>query len=375
MPSSEGSSHFGSHVSREALDGAPKPIELTSGYLPFEVPHVMRQATAEATLHPDLAAQTSGEGLYELRAAAANKFDREYGVTYTPDQVLVTNGSSGALRVVLSRFNGLGESGNGPSPKLWTPEVGYDYQKIARYSGIADVGRYPLVNGLPDVEQIIELFKKTDGPNIFLLNSPANPTGKIVPDEVMGQLAEVFGEEDVVVEDNVFAGMTYDGVNHASIAPHLPDQTIVIDSTSKQGANWQVGWLMAPAHLYADLLEVREATGGVFPPAQYGAAKLLDGTCDDYQAKIKKEMQERRDLMHQELTRIPGFEDIEKPEGGFFYFLPGLPNAEVLKAQYGVSITEGKKYGMEPYKRISFAASRENIVEGVARIGRAIAER
>lgn len=369
MARTEGSSHFGSHVSREALTGARKPIELTSGYLPFTEPSLIKIATAEAILDRDVL-QTSGKGLLALREAAAEKFEVDYNMTYDSEHVLVTNGSSGALRVVLSRFNGLYDESEQRKPKLWTPEVGYDYRKIARTSGVSDVGRYPLIDGVPDVDRIYDLFQETDGPNIFLINSPANPTGKVIPEGVMEQLAEVFAEDDIAVEDNVFAGATYDGVKHASIAPYLRDNTIVIDSTSKQGANYQVGWLMAPERFYDGLLDIREATGGVFTAAQYGAARMLKSP--EYLKWVQAEMQRKRDLMHEQLTKIPQFEDISKPEGGFFYFLPGLPDPEYLKNEFGVAISSGKKYGLEDHSRISFAAEDEDIIGGVACIARAL---
>ncbi|MBI1862969.1 pyridoxal phosphate-dependent aminotransferase [Candidatus Microgenomates bacterium] len=370
MSNPEGSHKFSFANSHEALNTGPKPVDLTSGYLPFPIPHVVRMVTAQATLNPELAIQPSGQGLPELRQAASDKFLREYGVQYDPELVLVTNGSSGALRVVLSRFNGLfeGSGSDVAKPKLWTPEVGYDYRKIARYSGIGDVGRYPLKNGVPDVEKIADLFAESEGRNIFLINSPANPTGKIIPEHVLEQLADVFGEQDIAVEDNVFAGMTFDGIKHSSIASHAHEKTIAIGSTSKDGANWQVGWLMAPnPEIYNELLDIREATGGVFPPVQLGAATLLNSR-EDSRAWTRDEMQRKRDLMYEHLTQIPGYEGIEKPEGGFFYFLPGLPDAERLKEEAGVLITDGKKYGLEGYSRISFAASDEAIVEGVRRM-------
>ena len=388
MSNIEGANLFRGEPSREFEERGYRQIELTSGYLPFDTPPFVDDAMEYAIRNKNELKQEGRAGLRRYRQAIADDFQTRHGVEVNPDRIMATAGSSGALRIIFSAFNGL----ENPHNQLWVPELGYGYEDIARYSGLRTTARYPLKDGKPDTAGIGGLLEAEsgDGTIILMINSPANPTGRLADQDTLAELAERVkyknkgGKKVLVVEDNVFSTCVFDDKTHASILPLLPDDTVVVDSTSKRLANLQNGWGMSPEWLFDTLVAIRDDTGGVPPLGQYGAAHILEEEGRGHVEQARQEMEKKRNLMGEGLAEIDGLE-YEVPDGGFFFFVrqPYGNSQEFstwLKEKYKIGVTDGRKYTRARHPdecnavRISFAVQDEQIEEGVERIGQAVAE-
>ena len=354
-------------------------IHLQIGEPDFDTPANVREAAKKAidagmTHYPPYA------GLPDLRAAIAADTTARRGFAVEPSNVFVTVGGKG---VMVYAIMGLID----PGDEVIVPDPGYPiYDSITRFVGGTPI---PIPIRMEndfrlDVDELATLI--TPRTKLLVLNSPANPTGGVLTRGDIERIADLALRHDLVVlSDEIYARILYDGAEHVSIAslPGMQERTIVLDGFSKTYAmtGWRLGYAIVPDWLvktYSQL--IINTISGVTAFAQAGAIEALRGPQDDVDAMVV-EFKARRDLIVDGLNAIPGFR-CHRPQGAFYVFpevsgtgLSGAVLADRLLNEAGVCVLAGTAFGGvgEHHIRISYANSRENLTEALARI-RAFAE-
>ena len=256
-----------------------------------------------------------GHGVPELRAAIVAHQQRFYGLTVDPDsEVAVT---TGATEAIASALLGLVD----PGDEVIALEPYYDsYVAIIQMAGAV---RRPVTLRAPDFRLPIDELRAAVTPRTtaILLNSPHNPTGTVLRREELDAVAAIAIEHDlVVISDEVYEHLTFDGLPHIPIAtlPGMAERTLTISSGGKSFSftGWKIGWATGPAPLVAALLGAKQFltyTSG--SPLQPAIAHAL-GADDAYFAGFTARLQSQRDQLCDGLAEI-GF-DVFVPEGTYF---------------------------------------------------------
>ncbi|MGA8988298.1 pyridoxal phosphate-dependent aminotransferase [Aeromicrobium sp.] len=256
-----------------------------------------------------------GSGVPELRRAIAAHQLRFYGLSVDPDtEVAVTTGATEAVAAALL---GLIDEGD----EVIVLEPYYDsYVAMLQMAGAV---RRPVTLRAPDFRLPVEELRAAVSPRTtaVLLNSPHNPTGSVLTHEELEAIAEIAIEHDlVVISDEVYEHLTFDGVAHIPIAtlPGMAERTLTISSGGKTFSftGWKIGWATGPAELINALLGSKQFltyTSG--SPLQPAIAHAL-GSDDDFFASLRAQLQAQRDLLCDGLARI-GLE-VFVPAGTYF---------------------------------------------------------
>ena len=217
---------------------------------------------------------------------------------------------------------------------------------------------------------------------MLVINSPANPTGGVLTRSDIERIAELAIRHDLVVlADEIYGRILYDGTEHVSIAslPGMAVRTVVLDGFSKTYAmtGWRLGYAIVPPWLvqaYGTL--IINTISGATNFAQVGAVEALRGPQAEVEAMVL-EFRARRDLVVDGLNAIPGIRCL-RPHGAFYVFpeisgtgLTGKELADRLLQETGVCVLAGTAFGQigTNHIRISYANSRENLTEALARLG------
>jgi aspartate/methionine/tyrosine aminotransferase len=229
----------------------------------------------------------------------------------------------------------------------------------------------------------LNLFRDKLSPRtkMVLLNSPANPTGGVMPAEDIQAIAELLQHRDVIVlSDEIYSRMSY-GKQPVSIAtlPGMQEKTIILDGFSKTYAmtGWRIGYGVMPEFLVGPVNTLMVNSNSCTASfTQRAAIAALRGPQEPAEAMIA-EFRRRRDAFVSALNEIPGFR-CALPEGAFYAF-PNIegtgwkskPLADALLEQAGVACLSGTSFGAygEGYIRFSYANSMENLMEAVRRVG------
>jgi aspartate aminotransferase len=343
----------------------PGSINLGLGQPDFDTPQHIKDAAIQA-IKEGKTGYTGNTGIPELRSAICTKFKKENGLSYTPDQLIVTAGASEALHIVMQA---LVAEGN----RVLCADPGF-----VSYSALATLaGGHP--EGVPldkkfhiDVEAAKELM---NGARLFVLNSPSNPTGAVEPKESIKAIVEYANDCNVtVVSDEVYEHFIY-GKKHWSAA-QFGDNVITINAASKTYAmtGWRLGYLAAPADIVGQCLKVHQYCQACATSiSQYAALAAYTG--DQHMVGVMRdEYRARRDMLVKGLARL-GFA-FPEPEGAFYAFVPMKPALTEKIINKGVILVPGSAFGVNApeYTRFSYAASRENLKTALDRIEKAIRE-
>jgi aspartate/methionine/tyrosine aminotransferase len=346
-------------------------IHLQIGEPDFDTPpHVVEAATQ--ALRDGHTHYCPAPGIPELREAAAAYLSRTRGIDVAPGRVLVTPGAKPFL------FFGVLATCD-PGDEVIYPNPGFPiYESVIRWAGATPVP-LPLTEDRGfafTAEDVAD--RLTDRTRLIILNSPANPTGGVVPCEVVDELAQLLaGHPCWILSDEVYSEMVYKG-EHASITsrPGMLDRTILLDGFSKTFAmtGWRLGYAAVPEPLVEPLTRLFINCHSCTPPAsQLAGVAALTGPWDAVEAMMT-EFRARRRLVVDGLNAIPGVSCIE-PAGAFYAFPDisgtGLPARDLqnrLLEEAGVAMLAGTAFGAygEGYMRVSYANSKENITEALA---------
>ena len=349
-------------------------IHLQIGEPDFDTPANARES-AKRALDDGATHYAPYPGIPELRAAIADDATARKGFPVTPDRVFVTVGGKG---VMLYAILGLID----PGDEVLVPDPGYPiYESLTRFVGGTPV---PVPIRMEhdfriDLDELASLV--TPRTRMLVINSPANPTGGVLTRSDLESIAELAIRHDLVVlADEIYGRILYDGEEHVSIAslPGMAERTIVLDGFSKTFAmtGWRLGYAIVPPSLismYGQLVINTISCAPTF--AQIGAVEALRGPQEPMAAMVD-EFRARRDLVVEGLNAIPGIRCLS-PKGAFYAFpdisgtgLTGKELADRLLLESGVCVLAGTAFGgiATGHIRISYANSQENLTKALDRI-------
>jgi aspartate/methionine/tyrosine aminotransferase len=314
-------------------------------------------------------------GLPELREACAVHLSAHRGLDIDPGRVVVAPGAKPFL------FFGVLATCD-PGDEVIYPNPGFPiYESVIRFAGATPVP-------LPLVEERGFAFTADDlaerlspRTRLVILNSPAHPTGGIVPPQLTAEIAAVLAGHDCwILSDEVYSEMLYGG-RHDTVAAHhgLLDRTLLVDGFSKTFAmtGWRLGYAALPEALVEPITRLLiNSVSCTAPAVQLAGVAALQGPRDDVLAMMA-EFDRRRDAVVAGLNGLPGVSCV-MPQGAFYAF-PNITGtgmdaravADRLLSEAGVAVLAGTAFGAygEGYLRLSYANSLENIAEAIAAMG------
>jgi len=347
-------------------------IHLEFGEPDFETPPVIREA-AEKALKDGRTRYAHSLGLVPLREAIAERYLSRYGVTVSPDQILVTAGTSPAMLLLFSTLLDPGDH------VLLTDPHYAVYPNLIRYPGGQPVfaATFEAEGFQCRTDELAALV--TPRTKAALVNSPANPTGAVMPAERLKAVGEI---GPWVISDEIYHGLTYEGEEHTIL--EYTDRAFVLNGFSKAYAmtGWRLGYLIAPREFMRPL---QTAHGNFFISTnefvQWAALAALREAGEDAE-RFRRIFDERRRAMVAGLRRI-GL-GVAVPPTGAFYVLANAQRFgadskalafDILEHAH-VGVTPGVDFGRraEGFLRFSYSNSLERIEEAIERIGRYFAK-
>ena len=357
-------------------------IDLTLGDPDLPPPENVRQAGCRA-IEAGKTRYSANAGLLELRKAIAGDARKEYGMEFDPaSEIIVTVGAMESAYLCLWSLLNPGDEAIIPAP-FWI-----NYGEVVKSLGAKPI----FLKTRPEdafVVQPEEIRKRiTPKTRVLVLNSPANPTGAVIPGKILDQIAEIAKEHDLtVVSDEIYGHLVFDGKHAESIMtrPGMRERTAVVNGFSKRYAmtGWRVGWTLAPAPLVLAMTRMTENIVACAPlPSQYAAIEALSDRTDE--SYIRREFEKRRNCVLEELRSIPEITSTGIP-ATFYAFLDisrtGMSGEEfamaLLKSKQ-VALIHGSAYGGPAYRnfiRIAFTMDCAELRKAFARIREFLAER
>lgn len=267
-------------------------------------------------------AYADSAGLLDLRQAMSDYY-KKLGIDFRPNEIVITVGASEALLFCLMAMCN-------PGDEILTADPYYsNYKTYMDQTGVK-INTYPTSHqdafALPSKEEIVAHL--TDKTKAILVCNPANPTGSVCTEKEIRMLIEVAVEHDVfIIADEIYQDFIFDGRKFLSFAEfeEAQDRVVVLDSISKRysACGARVGAIMSKNQEFVKMI-LKLATGRLAAPTleQVGTAALYRME-NDYLERVKKEYQERRDLVYNMLSKIPGVKTYKSQ--GAFYTIAGLP--------------------------------------------------
>jgi aspartate aminotransferase len=311
-------------------------------------------------------------GLPQLREACAEHLSAHRGLAVDPARVVVAPGAKPFLYFGVLATCQAGDEVIYPNPGFPI------YESVIRYAGATPVP-LPLVEERGFAFTAADLAERlTPRTRMVILNSPANPTGGIVPPALVAEIAEVLaGHDCFILSDEVYSEMLYGGT-HDTVAAHqgLLDRTLLVDGFSKTFAmtGWRLGYAALPTNLVEPITRLLiNSVSCTAPAVQLAGVAALTGPRTEVDAMMA-EFVRRRTAVVEGLNAIPGVSCV-MPEGAFYAFpnvtgtgLDARSVADRLLSEAGVAVLAGTAFGAygEGYLRLSYANSLENIGEALA---------
>ena len=349
-------------------------IDFTLGDPDVPTPLPVKEAGCKAIMDGKTR-YSQNAGLIELRKAISQRYADREGLHYLPEsEIIVTVGAMEGLYLALLAILNDGDEVIIPAPYY----VNYR-QMVELCHGVPVI-----VEGNEKLECDVEAVAKavTDRTKAVILNTPCNPTGRIIPQEDIDKIAVLARAKDLfVITDEVYKCLIYDKSLYAeSIAalPGMKERTIVVNSLSKEFCmtGWRVGYVLASEPVVSVMTKFQENIAACAPlPSQYAAIEALrPGT--DYSANMASVFRRRRDVLMDELRKTDKIV-CDAPEATFYAMLDisktGMKSEEfayaLLKAVQ-VAVVPGITYGdmCDGYVRLAFTINEDKIREGVRRI-------
>ncbi|MDH7788301.1 aspartate aminotransferase [Ochrobactrum sp. 19YEA23] len=365
-------------------------LDLSLGEPDFDTPSHIVEAAIGA-MRSGITRYTAPDGLPELRQAIVDKFKRENGLDYALDEISIGNG---AKQILFNAFLGTLEPGDEvivPAP-YW---VSYT-DLVILHGGLPKVIACGVENDFKITPERLEaaITPKT---RWFLFNSPSNPTGAIYTAHELKALGKVLARHPrvAIMSDEIYEHIVCGDTPFTSFAiacPDLRDRTLIINGVSKAYAmtGWRLGYAAGPKELTKVLNKLQsQSTTCPSSITQVAAAAALNGPQDFVRTAVA-EYKARGELVTKGFGAIAGLE-VRAPEGAFYLFpkcaayigkvTPDgtlIANdtmlASYLLTEGKVATVPGAAFGVEPYIRLSFATSRENLTAAIERTSDALAK-
>ncbi|MEZ7196859.1 pyridoxal phosphate-dependent aminotransferase [Pseudodesulfovibrio karagichevae] len=361
----------------EAMERAGQSvIRMCVGEPDFDTPECAKKAACKA-LDDNLTHYTHSLGIRELREAICEDYQKRYGVTVAPDNMVVTQGTSPAMLVLFSTILEQGD-------RVITSDPCYAcYDNFITFAGAEPV-KVPVYedDGFQyRVSAIRKALAENDRIKAILINSPANPTGTLLSEERLKAIAEIAEEHGLwVVSDEIYHGLVYEGKEHSIL--EYTDRAFVFNGFSKLYAmtGWRLGYLIAPPNFMRTLQNLcQNFFISANTMAQWGGLAALKEAGPDVE-RMKATYNKRRIHMLDRLKNM-GLPVRHEPTGAFYVLVNMRPYAEkfggsslalaydILEKAH-IAVTPGIDFGQgaEGYIRFSYATSMANIEEGMNRL-------
>ena len=347
----------------------------SAGEPDFDTPAHIKDAAKQA-LDRGKTKYGAAAGEPQLREAIAHKLQSDNNLNYSAANILVTNGGKHSLYNLMETLIDPGDEVVIPAP-FWL-----SYPEMVKLAGGVPV----IVDTDSSTDYKISpaalnaaITPKT---KLFILNSPANPSGVVYTRSELQALAKVIVDRDIlVVSDEIYEKIIYDGVEQVSIGALGEDifqRTIISSGFAKAYSmtGWRVGYLAAPVVLIqaASVLQ-GHSTSNVCTFAQYGAIAALEGSQDCVET-MRQAFALRRQVILERLQAIPGL-TCAKPDGAFYLFInigntniKSLDFCQQLLEQQQVATIPGQPFGADDHIRISYATDLITIEKGMDRLAK-----
>lgn len=333
---------------------------------------------------------TPASGTVELKKAVCEKFEKDNGLKYEQNQIVISSGAKSSLYHAICAIIDDGDEVVLPSP-FWLT-----YPELIKLAGGKCV--YVQTKKENGFKMTAEQFEAviTDKTKCLILNTPNNPTGSVYSKEEIEAIAKVCEAHGVyVVSDEIYEKLVYGGEEHYSIAKcsdFMKEHTIIINGMSKTYAmtGWRIGYLAAPVEIAKAISSMQShTTSNACSISQYASTTaLVDPEGEKFISEMQKVFDQRRTLMIEILSKIPEIVCIE-PKGAFYVFVDvsGLYGktfeGKVINGSLafadaalkkGVALIPGVAFGDDNCIRLSYAISIEDIKEGLKRFAQFIEE-
>jgi aspartate aminotransferase len=338
----------------------------------FDTPEHIK-AAAIAALQSGFTKYTPSSGIPELRQAIADKLQQENGISYKPSQIIVSTGAKHSCYNAILATCQPGEEVIIPSP-YWL-----SYPEMVRLAGADPIFvQTKEENGWKITRDEFE-NAMTPRTKMIIINSPNNPTGAVYTRQEIEGIAAVAAEEEILIlADEIYEKLVYDGLEHVSIAslgPEFYDLTITVNGFSKAYAmtGWRLGYLGAPDPIARAIDSIQShVTSNPCSFAQKGALAALNGDQQSV-ADMRDEFDMRRQYIIDRFAKISSV-SIVKPAGAFYILANisklGLTSqnfADRLLSKANVSVVPGIAFGDDRTVRFSYATSLDVIKKGMDR--------
>lgn len=355
--------------------GGMDVINLGIGQPDFKTPDHIVDAAVKA-MRDGHHGYTPANGIVELREAVAADFEKRNGVVINPDNVVVVPGGKVTMFFAIMMFGA-------PGVEILYPDPGFPiYRSVIDFSGATAVP-IPLREENEfsfNAQEVLDLI--TPATRLLILNSPANPTGGVLRKEDLDQLVEGLQAHPqvVVLSDEIYSQMLYDGREHVSLMQYesIRDRVILLDGWSKTYAmtGWRLGYAIWPKELAEPATRLAiNCHSCVNAPTQFAGLAALTGPQHAVN-EMTCAFDKRRKIIVPELNDIPGFSCVNP--GGAFYAFPNISGTGLTARQFqdglleevGVATVAGTSFGEygEGFIRFSYANSIENIQAALQRI-------
>lgn len=362
-------------------------IDLSLGEPDFDTPEHIKEAAIQA-IRDNWSHYTPVAGFLDLREAICTKFKRDNGLTYQPENIVVSTGAKQSLANAILALVDEGDEVVIPTP-YWVT-----------YSELVKIAKGKVVQVKSSVAQGFKITADqlreaiTPKTKLFLFSSPCNPSGAVYSKEELAELVQVFKENPriAILSDEIYEYINFVG-GHTSIASfdEVKDRTVIVNGLSKGFAmtGWRLGYIAASAEIAKACEKVQgQFTSGANSITQKAAVTALTSDLRP-SMEMTQEFSRRRARVLELVRNIPGI-NCSEPEGAFYVFPDvsyyfGKSNGDqkinnasdfcmYLLHTAHVSSVMGDAFGDPACVRFSFANSMKKIEEGWARIAKALGE-
>jgi aspartate aminotransferase len=364
-----------------ALKAAGKDIiGLGAGEPDFDTPEHIKSAAINA-INDGFTKYTAVDGTPALKQAVIEKFKRDNGFDYTPEQILVSCGGKQSFYNLAQAVLDPGDEVIIPAP-YW---VSYPDMSILAGGVPVLVSAGASQNFKINAQQLAAAI--TEKTKLFVINSPSNPTGMAYSREELVALGEVLKEHPrvLIATDDMYEHILWPGnsfVNILNACPELKDRTLVLNGVSKAYSmtGWRIGYAGGPAEIIKAMKKIQsQSTSNPTSISQVAAQAALEGPQDCIQEMLVA-FKQRHDYVVERLNGMPGIDCL--PTDGTFYCFPRVEGAlasidgvandlqlsEYLITEAGVALVPGTAFGLSGHVRISIATSQQNLEKALDRI-------
>jgi aspartate aminotransferase len=354
-------------------------IGLSAGEPDFDTPEFIKAAAIAAIQRGDTK-YTAIDGTRALKLAIVNKFKRDNGLDYAPEQILVSSGAKQSCFNICQALLDTGDEVIIPAP-YWV-----SYPEMVKLADAEPVIVHSTAEQgfLLTPEQLAAAI--TPQTRLLFLNSPCNPSGAVYSEANWQALGEVLREYPriYVVADDIYEHIQWSDTPFTSFAaacPHMFERTITVNGVSKCYAmsGWRIGYAAGPQPIIKAMTSIQsQSTTNACSISQAAAQAALDGD-QGFLKQMCAIFEERHRFVLRRIESIPGFS--VRPGSGAFYLLPNIERAMAAKSldddtsfcdalleEQGLAVVPGSAFGAPGHLRISYAASRETLDDALNRI-------